>query len=129
MSPAWITRCSARGRKPTPPSVPDVVATLDAKAGTSPVAPGELCVAAAPAGPLSSVDPFPLPSKPVPVAIWNRASTLLSGPSPPKPGALRLRAAEINVEKPGVSVPTIGWFRTNGRPVDDSPLKAAPDPP
>src|SRR5262245_43925175 len=68
MSVANITRCRAPDRNPTPPNVPEAGSTFDEKAGTSPLVPGLVCVAKAPAGPLSKFDPLPLPSNPAPVA-------------------------------------------------------------
>src|SRR6185295_11393956 len=83
MSPANSTRCKAPARHPTPPSVPDTGSTLVEKAGTSPLAPGVVWVANAPAAPLSVVFALALPLKPAPVAIWYSASIVDSGLSPP----------------------------------------------
>ena len=133
MSPALMTRRSAPGRKPTPPRVPEAGATFEEKGGTSPLTPGLVWGfvpgPAKPAGPLSSSDPFPLPSNPLPVAICLSASMLLSGPSPPKPGAVRLSAPLMSAVKLGMSGVMSGWFRVNGRPVVFSLLKLAPGPP
>src|SRR5262249_29981016 len=129
MSPALRTRCSAPARKPTPPSVPEDGATFDENGGTSRLTRGEVWVSAAPAGPLSRADPLPLPSKPLPVAICLSASMLPSGPSPPKPGAVRLRAEVIRPVKFATSGVTIGWPSVNGRPTVLSWLKVAPGPP
>ena len=129
MSPALRTRCKAPGRKPAPPRVPEAGATFEENGGTSPLVPGLVWVSAAPAGPLSRNDAFPLPSNPLPVATCLSASMLPSGPSPPKPGAVRLRAPLISAVKFATSAVIKGWFSVNGRPVVNSPLKLEPGPP
>ena len=56
------------GRQPTPPNEPLVVAAFDENGGILLLSPGSSWVVKAPAGPLSRVEPFPLPSNPAPVA-------------------------------------------------------------
>ena len=69
VSVARRTMCSASGRQPIPPSEPEASPTFEENGGTSPLLPGVTAVVArAPAGPLSSLDPLPLPSSPAPVA-------------------------------------------------------------
>jgi hypothetical protein len=70
-----------------------------------------------------------LPSNPLPVAICLSASMLLPGPSPPKPGAVRLSAPLISAVKFATSGVIRGWFSVNGRPSWNSPLKLEPGPP
>ena len=54
---------------------------------------------------------------------------LLPGPSPPKPGAVRLSAPLISAVKFATSGVIRGWFSVNGRPSWNSPLKLEPGPP